>query len=374
MCIKLADGNPLIPFTCMGVAIAEEASHIVSSVPAVCEEACGLDGWGLYCKVVTTLTSTVALVFSVAMLVFETVIDFFSDLKACVFGGGSLSKIDPEAILATRTVQIERSRAADAPRRIDPLEFDEDTGDIGVDELIERFDEIFPNPNHDENKARQDLLAYTKFVKDGSQPDQQYNANLQGVVKLLIAELRKSEVPQAKKEAALIEIAEAYRNCPPRTYEESFRQLKILTNRYENLEQMLLFWLQFFKEGVLLERYQGDQFHLLNEARKRVPDWGLDQDPVNLSDPFTTCFGGGLCIGPLNYRYTLNKEFTPARIVEAIHNRVLQDDSHNRLITQYLESQEHDLPEEWQEKFFTEGTINCYGIAWILEKHRFLTR
>ena len=368
MCIKLDEGNPLIPFTCAGYAIAEEAKQVILSLPRVYEEYKQLDGCDLSCRAITLIGSSVAMVFSLAMLVFETVIDFFFDTKAYLLDQRT-NRLDPEAVAETITLKLNRARAGDAPLPIDPIVLDPQTSEIPLEALLEQFDKISSTIERPVN-IRRDLEEFIRRVDSGCNP---YSEHLQGVLKLFIAELRKPELSLEKKKTALLAIAEASHQCPPRTYDECLRQLKILTNRYPNLEQLLLSWIQFFKEEVLLEKYQDTQFHMLNEARQRLPDWGLDSDPINLSDPHTSLFGGGPFVGPLNYRYVLNKELSPARLVAAIRNRVLQDEYNNSFITKFLESREADLPTDWQTQFFSEGKINYRGIAWILVRLEFLT-
>ncbi len=181
---------------------------------------------------------------------------------------------------------------------------------------------------------------------------------------------------QNNKRAAFQGLADAYHGCGPHKYKAIRDQFERLTDRAPDLNQLWLLATKQLKQNILLSRYQTSQFHVINAACSKVSDWGLDPDQAELGDSYIDV-GGGAMITGLNVRYTLNKEFTPARALTAFKSR-LDDLDDQSLITVYTRTHRDALPADWAENYnetFTyrdsagiqrEGTrINYHGAAWL---------
>jgi hypothetical protein len=102
-----------------------------------------------------------------------------------------------------------------------------------------------------------------------------------------------------------------------------------------------------FKRELILQRYQGKQMHVENHAAHQLVDWGIGPDKAEANDPYEMIGGCGL--SGLNYRYTLNQECTPARIVQVLKTNLDMEDPDE--IMSYLHKvggQDPSLlPEDW---------------------------
>jgi hypothetical protein len=359
MCIRLAEGNPLNSFVCGATALAEEVVAIASFQHCPIDAASFADEEAIFCIPCNAYFTVVGTVISVATVAFQIIYDFFKTL----FCNENLS---PEAVELTQNLKINRAKISELPPPLDIYQLLE-LPDIDVNELLTHFDTLFAETRPGD---RFSILGYIAYVQARSNSQIVRDLNIVAAAKNLVFELRKPEIPRVKKETALIEIAFAFRNCEPRIYEDTMRQLKNLTNRFRTLEQQLPFWHQLFKEDLIIENYQVCEFHVINHARRHVPDWGLDRDGVNLSDPFQNI--GGMFNGALNYRYTLNKDYNLPRAIEAIRNRFIGEGS-NDLINDYLAR--HPLPDDFDFRDFFERdgtTISYRAVVWIHEQERFL--
>lgn len=166
---------------------------------------------------------------------------------------------------------------------------------------------------------------YVAFVRNRGGRDRAYTDQLELVAKNISVQLGKPDVPLHKKQTALLELADAIQRCKPRILEESKRQFLSLIGHLLTINDKFLLWAQLLKDNIIIQNFQGDQFHVLNRARKMVgKDWGLDCDPTNLADPHIVGYGGNATVA--QYNAVLRANYRPGRLVEAFFNRLAYDD------------------------------------------------
>jgi hypothetical protein len=400
--MKIEQGNPAYPLISCGTAIFEEL--ILDATSGVSCSGCAsaidtiqtqspeeMDCDTLINTWLYPLFRITNITVGCLILIFECIGDTLSSLLRCVFCGESIDEIPAAALDATRALSVNRSRLGDLPLPINSSILDSDDlhAEISFDEFLSLFDSIFKDRKTEflVTEARGKLDAYIKIVKTGLTPEariigrvpsQIFTDNLQRIAKLLIVELRKPEISNDKKQQALLEIAESSYYCEPRLFEESQRQWLRITNQEISLEEKLKAWLQMLKEDIILEQYQEEHsFHILNHARKHLPDWGLDQNPVNFEDQYME--GSACGVFEVNYRYTLNKEYTPARIVDAIREKIIFDDNIAQ-INQFFSDHTDAIQADYLnvEDFFeidpqtTKSHITHQAVGWLLKKNNFL--
>jgi hypothetical protein len=303
------------------------------------------------------------------LLIFDCVSDFCTDFLNCFEGE---ERFAPQAIEATRHYWVNRSRIHEtaAPIESHLAELSEEDMNIDISELNIICQKLFKNSTYENFSPTQKIEYYVTHVS-GHDSVSYRGESLKKIAKLLIVELRKDATPESKKKEALLGIANAISHCYPRIYEQSQHQLKLLKNQVTSLDEKFKFWLQVLKENIILERYQNSQFHILNHARARLSDWGFDQNPVNFQDDYINSFSS---VEGINYRYTLNREYTPARIVTTIRGKII-DEGDNTQINTYFQAHQQELSDaglSHQDLFENDGTTISYkGAAWLLKMHNF---
>ena len=237
---------------------------------------------------------------------------------------------------------------------------------------------------HEENLKRaemresiEDLISHVKLRK-GSADRFPYGANNsqlyqnKGIFAFLlnISERLKTTENLTKKSAVLNGLADA-KGCDPQRFKSVKNEWGKLSGTAVDLKDLYLVATKFAKQEICLKRFQGSQFHAINEAMRKVADWGLDPDVAELNDPYAR---GGL-ISPLNVRYALNQDFTPACALSAFKNSL--DWLDNQLpVNEFLERHADQLPEDWVESFYetfndpdtgkNQRRLNYRGSAWIV--------
>lgn len=253
---------------------------------------------------------------------------------ACPTGGASPSQtvsapVIPVSSLAPETyegLRVNPLRIRDIPTPFDPsiIELISQNANPPVreDQILEHFDELFRDVRdydvlyNDEgsdiwkNEARQAIeTSYLGYIRQNLndvayQFDQtqsrinphhrtteawnsQVARNFRTLLRGLIVELRKDEIPVEKKRVALESLASAAEHCPPRRHEEILRIYKELTNQVETMDEILLSYVQQAKEAMFASFYSHSREPVmtLNYIRREVGlELGLDRNPVNLGD------------------------------------------------------------------------------------------
>lgn len=303
--------------------------------------------------------------------------------RAGTINDPSRGPVDPKtgvsfaAIAETKNYEIAKDRLAHRPEPLLAEELQrEGVNQIDVGELVAFFDRTIADsgsdvPAGEAAHARRYIQHYVDFIQRRSGPSDMYNNNLKLTAQNFILEMRKPylEVPLHKRRAAFFELADAAEHCRPRMYEEMQRQYKMVTNQQLTIEQKLLMWLQMLKEDILIQKFQGTQFHVINRARNEVGgEWGLDANEISQNDEHIGCGGS---TSKEEYVKVLTKNYTPGRMVDAIHSRLIYD-GNNELINQYMQ---HHLTDGTDPTSLFESngtTINHKGVAWLLIQHGFL--
>lgn len=207
------------------------------------------------------------------------------------------------AVLAN--LSINKGALARTPALFDPsmiLQVARDASPpIEAREILAQFDRIFAGAGrntilcHDDRNAPITVAGarvaiLTDYVT--LHPLNEYEASVAANIRLflvgIVSELRKPDVPQEKKQTALIDLVLSARHCFPRRYEQALKTYRTLSNQVETLEQIVLQLLQQVKEDLFREYYSLslEPVMTLNFIRKLVGrELGLDCDPIHLNDP-----------------------------------------------------------------------------------------
>lgn len=376
MCINISPSNPLSPLVLCGTAVVEEAVVLATfqgcCPSSICSEES--NAYDCLCDLVIKVYNAVHYILLQYIYIPAMIYELVKDTLVNVYewlAGQTDPNMDAASTAAAQHLRVNRSRISERPEPLPIPDLDAHGREIQLNELTAYAGGLFPND-------QSILWAIGRFVTyaSHSQTDEllpRYFEGLRQYARGIIFEMRKPDVSQEKKQHALKEIADAMQNCEPRIYAETRKQWLILTNCYTNLDQQILAWLMEFKENLVTSRFQTcGEFHPLNYARRVLPDWGLDNDPENLSDPFATAFGG-IPWGPLSYRYMFNKEYTAERLIAVIKTRL--DLEPQQRVTTFLGEIADQLPEKWYADYYEADKIrlNHHGVAWLLQHLSFLT-
>ena len=108
---------------------------------------------------------------------------------------------------------------------------------------------------------------------------------------------------------------------------------------------------------------------MINRARQLVGrEWGLEVNDIVQNDEHIGCGGNA---SKEEYIAVLKANYVPPRLVDSIRARIIYD-GNNTLINDYMQ---HHLPAniDIATLFESNGTtINCRGVAWLLQSHGFL--
>lgn len=406
MPIKISELNPLNPALSAFTAVGEEGISIVKGIwnPADSSQVDSMErGLLLLASAITVAVSAITVTVEV---LYDSVIYLVKYVWDTVLWlaqqNPSNNNLSPQAVSAARFYAVNRSRISELPQdaTLDSATLAATEG-VLLDDLTTEYDRLVLQGAQAErdDPIRNNLENFARFVRNGkAQVEQQeaqraesiaeglgdpgaprekaYFENMERTLLNTIFELRTARPDNKKACDALNGIAEAYHGCDPRKYKESKRHLERMmaragNNATERLDQQLLLWLKGFKEDIVLNRYQSGQFHILNKACQQVRDWGLGGDNVELNDPYINM--GGFAFA-LNFRYTLNKEYTPARIIEVVKTN-LDDVDYNDLITPYFEEHADTLPDDYEHTHFDRhGKLNHKGVAWLLWHRGFFSQ
>ena len=402
MPIKVTDSNPINPILSCLTAYAEEGCSVAKNV--CCTDKDTIEG-----RQIDPLERFGAILISGITIALESAYDLVVDtcrylIDTCLwlFGGKpDWNNISLDAYAAARFYAVNRARIHELPENVTlDIATLTATENISLDDLPKDFARLFPDPvaprgadyatqervqgEIDSNRrTRDNLQAYVEFIKAGAasyqRQEQFYYDELNRYVLNGIYELRNPAISLKKKGEYLTGLAAsaAEHGCAPRRYKEGKLRFERLTERAGvgvdgRLDQQILLWLKAFKEDIIVSRYQEGQFHVINNACLHVRDWGLGGDKVELSDPYINM--GSIGLSALNYRYTLNKGYTPARMISVIKAQFDEEDLAHR-VNPYLEAHADQLPAGWEEQFFEDGgaKLNHTGVAWILYHRGFLS-
>lgn len=304
-----------------------------------------------------------------------------------------------DAVDATSGLKVNQARLQDAPAPFSVESLDLSVIDIDLNELKALFDQLLlDNPtclHRDEiNRITEKLQKYIRYVISdtvdqnkfpGATRTDVYNQNLRIMAKHIIHEMKKpyTQIPLAKRIIAFKGLADAADECVPRIYEETQRHLKALktnsTATSENaMREYLLTALQTLKEEIILNSARNSEpVHVLNRARKLIGDkWGLDRSDVNLDDQHEAQGSGGKTTAQ-EFTTLMEDNFIPCRIVDTIRTKLIMDGNPS-FITAYLQAHLPDTIDALSiyENNGTDAkpnmTLNCKGIAWVLQNERFL--
>ena len=374
MCINISPTHPLSPLVLCGTAVVEEVVVLATFQgffpTSICSEES--NAYDCLCDLAVKVYNAVHYIFLqyiyIPTMIYEVIKDTLVNIYECL-AGYTDPNMDPAASAAAQNMCVNRSRISERPAPLPIPDLDANGEEIPLNELVQHAKNLFP---HDPSVAGW-IDSFVNYASQGDEFSQRYFEGLRKYARGIIIEMRKPELPQVGKRHALSELADAMRNCTPRIYAEGRKQWLILTNCHPSLDQQILAWLQEFKENLITSRFQTcGEFHPLNYARRVLPDWGLDNDAENLSDPFATAFGG-LPWGPLSYRYMFNKEYTAERLIAVIKTRL--DLEPQQRLNALLEQIADQLPGDWLETAYEANRIklNHRGVAWLLQHLHFLT-
>lgn len=173
-----------------------------------------------------------------------------------------------------------------------------------------------------------------------------------------------------------VALADKSNSCGPVKYKIIKSEFERITGRARDVEQQLLLVAKRTKHSLILDAFQTTQFHVINHASKQVSDWGLDADEVERADAHIHV--GSSDLGALNYRYILNRNFTPARL--ATNFKTDLETRGNEQMNAFLEEHVSHLPEGWDDgnskNCFYEvdpitgalNRLNYKGVAWVIAK------
>ncbi len=410
MSFKINENNPIHPLLSAVTAVGEEVGvkvkalvcpdTIAAAEPAEVHNECPM--WALG---INYLISVGVFLWKAGEDLFNGLVNYIMNTFVCLTGGKpNYQNVDLEALTATHNYKVNREKMSQEPNdrsisatdlrdiygimlRVTDNDRAKADGDklrdiLGVydslpaDQKLEKYEvsstDIDGAKHTKTIVVRTQLLAYIDYIEKGLEERETYTLKIeqrraQGEVipkddKELQTYLKTAEYPEmermmmhityhiadqpaAKVCEALTKICDAWEGCGPHKY-------KGLKRAYEKviggtLDEKFLQWLKDFKRELILQRYQGEQMHVENHAAHQLVDWGIGPDKAEANDPYEMIGGCGL--SGLNYRYTLNQECTPARIVQVLKTNLDMEDPDE--IMSYLHKVGAQnaalLPEDW---------------------------
>lgn len=279
-----------------------------------------------------------------------------------------VAPVSEEATQAAQDLQINPITLSIAPAPVTDLLRElakkNDVRNINIDDLLTCVDTYVPEgrrgspERREHDEVRTYIGQYIQFIKEKrdyandlpTHPNYDhakwdpYYSELELLAKNLIFEFRNPEIPAHKKKTALVQIADAKQHCRPRILEETRRQFLSVTGRLQSMGDKILRWAQTLKEDIILEVFQGGQFHVVNQARQKVGEkWGLNRDPLNLSDPHINC--GGVHDAQ-TFERALTNQYTPARLIETVRTRMVYDNDMQSAMDYLAIELQRQAPEE----------------------------
>lgn len=302
------------------------------------------------------------------------------------------SNLDSMAIELGRNYTINERRKRDAPDRIDwnTVFSERDVRHVRIEELLGCFDEVLgrsaTSTNFDDvtilerRGLRRGIERFVQFIIErdldhDTNTSPYYYDQLNLIMKNIILELKKPEIDAGKKYDVLKELSIAAGHCTPRKLEEALRQFRYITNRPDTLDNRFREWLQTYKEDVILRYFQSGQFHVLNDARVKVQDWGLDQPSAFGSRDQYRGVGGDFSAS--EYREKLMQNYTSAHLISVIQTKASFHEA-IPLITLYLQEAyasgdlDDDTLERILQTFGDRTELTFFGAAWLLARMHFI--
>jgi hypothetical protein len=391
--VKIAEQSPVQSLVSGVYALGEEASATVTSTISSCSgqdsiETHDDDDCPLILKAVSTVIATGRFVIEV---LWDTLIDcgrFLFNLIAPFIGQArNTGNVSQAAIDATVNYRINRAKMSELPQDVaisandlrnvyfvelaripgDPEE--EDAQPTLIDTVTQQYT-ILPDRNADtlrlltecanyilngldELRVREEQRRQASQVglpDPGEHPKKFEYEEMERMWMQIGYQMRDGNLAPMRKINLFGKLVDAMRGCGPHKYKGVKRGFEIVIGG--TLDQKFLYWIKDFKREVILQRYQDGQFHVENDALDKVRDWGLGGDKAELSDVYKGMFG--VEFSGLNYRYVLNREVTPARLVEMIKMQLEAEDSSEAEIAGYLQKTTSELPEGWDSLEYNE--------------------
>ncbi|MBI2743167.1 MAG: hypothetical protein HYX48_04545 [Chlamydiales bacterium] len=223
------------------------------------------------------------------------------------------------------------------------------------------------------------LTAFNKTVGDG---DYVYKKALN-----IVHAMRETG---DKDFSSLVEAGQSDR-CNPLKNDAVSDKYDAVTRVKKDLKETFLSVTKAFKRALVLSTYDMGQYHVLNHALKVVGNWGLDATRTELDDPYERITS--IFLTAVNFRYTLNRGFTPARILSNFKG--ITDTMKPAVINKFLEKLFENDPEasdpllDADSPYYILDANSPYyiyepnpdggvrlsykGVAWVLERMGYLT-
>jgi hypothetical protein len=375
MSMRLDETNCFAPVYYSGKSIVEDAAKIArcdypSGVSAEqdcmkelgCEETCE----DPTCKVLCLAYKCVSRLVSWILLVGNSFVDSFWR----IFNSCSATGIAQEALDASSGLSINEEMLPVVP---DKVEMDKDQLShqaVKIDELKTVFRDLRARSSGEIQILEDDVDFYILTVNSKLTSPKENDRELVLYARNFILKLKDESIPVDKRLMELDTLCKGVRFCQSRVGRETTRGFKRLNGTELSFEQNIRHWVQDLKEEILIEAF-GDIHHIDDACIVIGKEWGLDVTAESLADGGARCVGVCLCISDATYRYHLNKNFTPARLIATIHTKILSENCVEQA-NEYLKAKADILPENWVEDFFDHShekrPLNMRAVAWILRQ------
>ncbi len=377
MSMRLNETNCFAPIYYSGKSIVEDAAKIARcDYPAGvgaeqdcmkeigCEETCEDPS----CKALCLVYKCVSRLLSWVMLLGNSLIESFGR----IFNSCSATGIAQEALDASSGLSINAEMLPVVPDKVD-MDKDQLSHDaVKIDDLKTVFRNLSARSSGDIHILEDDVDYYILTVNSKLTSQKENDRELVLYAQNFILKLKDESIPVDKRLNELDTLCKGVRFCQSRVGRETTRGFKRLNGTELSFEQNIRHWVQDLKEEILIEAF-GDIHHIDDACIVIGKEWGLDVTAESLADGGARCVGVCLCISDATYRYHLNKNFTPARLIATIHTKILSENCVEQA-NDYLQKNDAILPENWIQDFFDQThakrPLNMRAVAWMLQNSR----